>query len=99
MALTTKALRKQCIMVSAYPEKFIQDKLDISSLEAKIDHNEVSLSQWKRVEIEEKGKLKHVMRIVQNTLTKDTKHIKDQSEDFESHVNRVKTHNTVKSAH
>ena len=90
-ALTIKALRREGFNISVNPEKgmeqipsseLMKDKLGVS----------VVLGQWTRVEVEEKGKRKHVTKIVESLMQSDKfiSHVENQMFEFDAHVNRVR---------
>ena len=90
MVLTTKTLRKEGFSVPTNPEKFINSEIDMATLQEKLPDT-VILSQWKRIEIEDRGKRKHVMRIQDETMSKHVfvEHLNQQTKEFSEHVNRV----------
>ena len=93
IALLLKALRKLNIDVPINPDTFAKEpKLKEINVKLTADAN-VTFSQWKRVEIEEKGKKKNVMRIVESEKQKDQfmNILEDMTADFQGHVKRIKT--------
>ena len=93
-ALTAKALRRYGIIVPVNPEEMLKEERLKEKVREEIkDDTDIKLSQWKRVEIEEKGKKKYVTKIVESTLEKEefvTK-FENQIDEFGSHVERVST--------
>ncbi|KAH3706407.1 hypothetical protein DPMN_065793 [Dreissena polymorpha] len=88
-SLLVKALRKH-IEIVANPEKVVETKISEDMLREKLPV-EVSVSQWTRVETEDKGRKRTVTRIVENIVPRD-KFIHDtttQLGDFKEHVQRV----------
>ena len=57
-AVTMKAIRKGGVEVHTNPERVIKNKLDIEKLQSDLE-SQIPLSQWTRVETEEKGTKKH----------------------------------------
>lgn len=92
MALTAKTLRKEGVNVSANPEVFVKENINREMVLQNVPDS-IKVPQWKRIEVDEKGKRKHVMRIVDTAMTKQEfiNHLETQKEDFSDHVNRVKT--------
>ncbi|XP_041349280.1 uncharacterized protein LOC121368607 [Gigantopelta aegis] len=89
MALKIKAIRKEGVNVPINPETFVKESHDCDEYE--LPEN-VTYSQWKRVEIEEKNKRKSVMRIVQTVVPKETflDILKKEAVEFRDHITRVK---------
>lgn len=88
-SLLVKALRKY-VEITANPEKVSEKKLSEDMLREKLP-DEVTVSQWTRIETEDKGKKKTVTRIVENIEPRD-KFIEQaitQLDDFKEHVERV----------
>ena len=54
---------------------------------------QIVVSQWKRVEVEERGKRKYVMRVVDAKMDRQAflNHVEKQREEFAGHVDRIKT--------
>lgn len=92
MALTLKTLRNEGGCVSANPETFARGDLDEERVLGKLGEN-IKVPQWKRVQIEDRGKQKFVMRIQDTNMTKQEfiTHIQNQKKEFSDHVYRVKT--------
>ena len=59
MALIAKTLRREGIFVSANQEVFVKTIIDKDEIENSIE-GMIKVPQWKRVEVEEKGKKKNV---------------------------------------
>ena len=95
MALTAKTLKKEGIEVPLNPEVLVRDIPDMVSVKEKLS-DQVVVRQWKRVQIEEKGKKKFVTRVVESTLSKDEflLHLEQQITQFKDHVARVETQYT-----
>ena len=91
-ALTVKSLRAAGTALPSNPETVLDQRPSLESVHESIG-DDVKLSQWKRIEVEEKGKKKYVTKIVQTTLTREemVSHFESQMNDFEQHVQRVKT--------
>jgi hypothetical protein len=71
VALTAKSLKKVGIVVDANPERMVKEQNLKDKVREKLDENTpFKHSQWKRVEIEEKGKKKYVTKILETTLAK-----------------------------
>lgn len=94
MARTAKVLKQQNIEVSVNPDVFVKETLDINTIQNKVADS-VKVPQWKRIVVEDKVKdrCKQVMRIVETEMTKHEflNHVQTQRNDFEDHVDRVKT--------
>ena len=91
-ALTVKAIRKYVEDVPANPETVAAQKLTNEIISEKLPED-VFVSQWKRVDTEEKGKKKTVTRVVECKMTKNQfiEHFETQMIDFKEHVERVHT--------
>ena len=74
------------------PETVAAQKLTNEIISEKLPED-VFVSQWKRVDTEEKGKKKTVTRVVESKMTKDQfiEHFETQMIDFKEHVERVHT--------
>ncbi|KAK6191214.1 hypothetical protein SNE40_002952 [Patella caerulea] len=55
MALTLKSIRREGVSVSSNPESII-DNFDLQKIKDGIKSNDISLGQWRRVQVEEKTK-------------------------------------------
>ena len=92
-ALTVKAIRRECpgMNIGANPETFVKTMPGIEDIKDNLGDS-VNLSQWKRVEIEERGKKMYITKIVESTLPKENfiSHVESQMKDFEDHISRVK---------
>ena len=88
-SLLVKALRKH-IDITANPEKVSENKLSEDLLRDKLP-DEVTLSQWTRIETEEKGKKKTVTRIVEKVVPREQfiEQSNTQLDEFKQHVDRV----------
>ncbi|XP_060569222.1 trichohyalin-like [Ruditapes philippinarum] len=89
-ALSVKLLRKEGIDVSANPERATENFPTKDDLEKSLPES-IVWSQWKRIEIEEKGKKKMVTRVTETKVNREQFLVKleQQMKDFESHVKRV----------
>ena len=93
LALTAKSLKKVGIVVDANPERMVKEQNLKDKVREKLDENTFKHSQWKRVEIEEKGKKKYITKILETTLAKQKciSIFEQQVDEFISHVERVNT--------
>ena len=94
MALTLKAMRKAGVTTPSNPESYLKEPVKSNSVREVIGNNqEISVGQWKRIEVEERGKMKNVMKIVQSEMSINDfiDHLEKQTKDFEEHVDRMKT--------
>lgn len=89
-ALTIKLLRKEGVDVPVNPEQAVEifptDEILLQTLPESI-----TWSQWKRIEIEEKGRKKMVTRVVETNLDKNQflSNLDKQIREFKSHIKRV----------
>ncbi|XP_053389868.1 uncharacterized protein LOC128552829 [Mercenaria mercenaria] len=90
-SLTIKALRREGFDISMNPEKGMGQVPSSEIMKSKLGES-VALSQWTRIEVEEKGKKKYVTKIVESQMSADkfVSHVKDQMSEFDAHVNRVR---------
>ena len=90
-ALCTQSLRKCGLNVPLNPEKFVEDDAYIEKMKSDTPE-EISIGQWKRVSVEDKGKTKMIMKVVTCKMTKTEflKHMEAQIGEFKAHVNRVR---------
>lgn len=95
MSLTAKTLRREGVPVSVNPEVFVKSTIDQETISDTLPER-IQVPQWKRVEVEERGKRKLVMRVVDTDMTKEDflNHIDTQKQTFSDHVDRVKTQYT-----
>ncbi|KAH3870507.1 hypothetical protein DPMN_033695 [Dreissena polymorpha] len=95
-SLLVKAHRKHIEMV-ANPEKVVETKISEVMLREKLP-DEVSVSQWTRVETEDKGRKRTGTRIVENVVPRDKfiHQTTTQLEDFKEHVQRVHKYGQIK---
>lgn len=91
MALVLKAICQIGIAVPLNPETYVDDP-PIDLVREGIDTNEFTFDEWKRVSVEDKGKIKMVMRVVHVTKTKEEflAHLEKQTAEFSDHVSRMK---------
>lgn len=91
-ALAVKALRRAGMEIPLNPERVAKDMPTNESMKEKLNET-VPISQWTRVEVEEKGKKKSVTRIVETIMSKDKfiSHFDTQMVDFDEHVKRMNT--------
>ena len=89
MALKIKALRSHGMNVPQNPETFVKDDCDKQSFNLP---DNVVFRLWKRVEIDDKGKKKQVMRVVEQTLSKENflSTLVKESEAFREHIKRIR---------
>jgi CDP-diacylglycerol pyrophosphatase len=76
-------------VVDANPERMVKDQNLKDKVREKLDENTpFKHSQWKRLEIEEKGKKKYVTKILETTLAKQKfiSIFEQQVDEFISHV-------------
>ena len=92
MALILKSLKREGLSVPSNPETYLDDTLSVDNLSAKLP-DDIRISQWKRTKIEEKNKVKSVMRIVENSMSKQdfTGWFLKETDDFRDHVTRMRT--------
>lgn len=90
MALLLRCLKSNGIQVPLNPESFMK-QTDQPNLQDKLP-DDVKYSQWKRIEVTEKGKTKNVTRIVELNAEKKLfiESFQAQLKEFESHVFRVR---------
>ena len=92
MALKLRSLRREGVTVPLNPETFLKSTQPTANeLENDLPEN-LKFSQWKRVEAEEKGRKKQVMRIVETEVERTTfiASFENQKNDFSNHVCRVR---------
>ena len=89
-SLTFKAFRNAGFELPANPEKALQKRPTFENIKSMLGDS-VKVSQWTRVEVEEKGKKKAITRIVEKTLSQSEfiAHFETQMNDFQAHVERV----------
>jgi hypothetical protein len=92
MALTAKTLKKEGLSVSINPDVFVKSELDRTTISNNLKDT-IKVPQWKRVEVEDRGKKKMVMRVIDNEMRKDEflNYLESQKQEFAEHVSRVKT--------
>ena len=90
MALLLRCLKSNGIQVPLNPESFLKQTDKPTELQNDLPVD-VKYSQWKRIEVTEKGKTKNVTRIVELSAQRDTfiETFQAQLAEFESHVYRV----------
>ncbi|XP_069109647.1 uncharacterized protein [Argopecten irradians] len=91
MALTLKAMRREGINVPVNAETYAKDP-QIQDISEELKSVEVRYHEWKRVPVEEKGKKKMVMRMVQQTATSEefVARLRNQTAEFQEHVARMR---------
>ena len=92
MALKLRSLRRKEVTVPLNPETFLKSTHPTADgLENDLPEK-MKFSQWKRVEVEEKGRKKQVMRIVETEVERATfiASFENQKNDFSNHVWRVR---------
>ena len=92
MSLILKSLKPMCPDIPLNPEKYSEDP-QIDRINASLSDEEITFSQWKRVPVEQKGKSKMVMKIVQVTESKTAfiETLTRQTQEFVDHVSRLRT--------
>ena len=92
MALCVRALRNNYgVKIASNPEEFVKGDDLQTVIESELP-DAVKVSQWKRVPVEEKGRRKMVMKIVEHEYKKDEfiEFITQQANEFKLHVERVR---------
>ncbi|XP_061183299.1 uncharacterized protein LOC133191568 [Saccostrea echinata] len=94
MALTAKELKAAGLNIPLNPEHMVKENVAVKAKEHFAENDVVKVNQWKRVEVEEKGKKKYVTKIMEQSF-ENIKSFLDflnkQTEDFKGHVSRVST--------
>ena len=70
MALTVKVMRRDCINVSVNAEVFVKGEVDVQPALDKLATENVKVPQWKRLEVEDKGTSRQVVRIQEINMLK-----------------------------
>ncbi|XP_052257645.1 uncharacterized protein LOC127862523 [Dreissena polymorpha] len=91
MSLTAKTLKREGVSVSVNPDVFAKDEIDRQTVLDSLNEV-VTVPQWKRVVVDDRGKQKSVMRITDTKMGKQEffDHIENQKQDFSEHAARVK---------
>lgn len=94
MSFTLKSVKHIGVDVSLNAETEIDNQQGIIQEITKTSvTDQIVLSQWKRVQVEEKGKKKMTMKVVDSTVNKEDfiAHVTGQMNEFKEHVTRIKT--------
>ncbi|XP_052251283.1 uncharacterized protein LOC127858304 [Dreissena polymorpha] len=91
MSLSARVLRGCGLNLPINPKEFVKDERVNHVLENDIPDS-IKVGQWKRVPVEEKGKKKMIMKIVESEFKREDflKFVKEQMQSFSEHVYRVK---------
>ena len=95
MALLVKALQQEGLDISKNPETFVSN-YTVHEIEekvnAEVNKNEITFSQWKRITMDDNGQKKTTMKIVETTKSKTefAAHLQDQFTLFTEHVKRMR---------
>ena len=92
MALIAKAMKAAGLDVPLNPEHLIKEDVLGKAKEFFSKDDRFQVNQWKRVEIEEKGKKKYVTKIIEQSFENMTlflEFLEKQTDDFKGHVSRV----------
>lgn len=91
MSLTAKTLKREGVSVSVNPDVFAKGDIDRQKVLDSLNEV-VTVPQWKRVVVDDRGKQKSVMRITDTKMGKQEffDHIENQKQDFSEHAARVK---------
>jgi hypothetical protein len=90
MALIIKALRREGLAISQNPETYIKSEIAMQEISEKVPSN-IQVGQWQPVKVDENGKTKSVMRIVEVTIEKEKfiSKLESDTAEFKDHVFRV----------
>ncbi|CAC5405224.1 unnamed protein product [Mytilus coruscus] len=93
MSFTLKAVKRLGIDVSLNAEKEVEKQQEIIQDMTNTEASDVVFSQWKRVKVEEKGRTKMTMKVVDSTVDKSgfIAHVEKQMNEFKDHVTRIQT--------
>ncbi|VDI54169.1 Hypothetical predicted protein [Mytilus galloprovincialis] len=98
MSFTLKAVKRLGIDVSLNAEKEVEKQEKIIQDMKNTEASDVVFSQWKRVKVEEKGRTKMTMKVVDSTVDKSGfsqkwiySSFRKQMNEFKDHVTRIQT--------